>query len=135
MPKKRVDSKKLMAAIGDFAARMRHIDWVRGQRILDSYKAAKLLPDDHRAKGWAELGHLTPRQIDEHFSKYLPDPLGRGRGRPKGGPIATDQSLFDRLTACEAAGERPTTALRRLLPGRTRGQIDHVVRLWRKRAK
>ena len=111
------------------------------QQIVDRYNAAQGLPEGHKAKGWAELGHLTPRQIAELFAPHLPDPLARGRGRPPGtGPVATNKNLIEQLDACVRAGKRPHSAARRLLEqdGVTvkdiKGRADHLVRLWKKSA-
>ncbi len=107
--------------------------------FIDRYEASKVTSDIKKKLAWEHIAPMTPLQAMHHWP-YLPNPL-KVKGRPKGGPVATNDALFARMDSLVDEGKKPTTAARIVLKEQgvklhsLKGRADYLVRLWKKRAK
>jgi hypothetical protein len=127
---------------GDFRVlwmRLRLTVWIAQQ-----FNNAKDNPSHRNARMWLTVGHLTPKQIAV-WLPYMQMEMGdlrvpRRRGRQKGRAAPSTLKMVEELSKRMAdTGELPTTAARHVVVARgfrgaeIKNQVDHLVKVWRRR--
>ena len=120
--------------VGDKTYLLKSKPYMDALRLRQKRAAALPAQDDARKK-WS-IVDLVPLNLllKTGVLSLLPTPFMRGR--PKGGPVNADTALFDEMDRRAALGQEPTPAAREILEARskhpaTKGQVDHLVRLWK----